>query len=142
MPEVITKAGLEDVIAGESSICYIDGERGILSYRGHNIHSLADNAQFEETAYLLWFGRLPRRSELDDLKKRLAESRRLPAPSAARTAISRLRPVKRASARFATFEHAIRRTNPAAPNSTHNAARTRPNVRSRRDSTRTLASLA
>jgi citrate synthase len=72
------KAGLEDVIAGESSICFIDGEKGILSYRGYNIHTLAEHAGFEETAYLLWFGRLPKQSEWDDLKKRLAAERRLP----------------------------------------------------------------
>ena len=80
MPEATIKAGLEDVIAGDSSICYIDGDRGILSYRGYNIHELAPNAGFEETAYLLWFGRLPKRSELDDLKQKLAKDRRLPAP--------------------------------------------------------------
>ena len=80
MPEVTIKAGLEDVIAGESSICYIDGNRGVLSYRGYNIHTLAEHAGFEETAYLLWFGRLPRRDELDGLKNKLAAERRLPAP--------------------------------------------------------------
>ena len=47
MTEAVTKAGLEDVVAGESSICFIDGERGILSYRGYNIHVLASNAEFE-----------------------------------------------------------------------------------------------
>ncbi len=72
------KAGLEDVVAGESSICYIDGQRGILSYRGFNIHTLAPNAEFEEVAHLLWFGRLPKRAELDQLKKQLAGERRLP----------------------------------------------------------------
>ena len=44
-------AGLEGVIAGESEICYIDGYQGILSYRGYNIHTLADNAIFEEVIY-------------------------------------------------------------------------------------------
>jgi citrate synthase len=74
------KAGLEDVIAGESSICYIDGERGILAYRGYNIHELATNSTFEETCYLLWFGRLPRQAELDDISKKLSSSRSVPAP--------------------------------------------------------------
>ena len=60
------KAGLEDVIAGESGICYIDGERGVLTYRGYNIHELAPNSTFEETSHLLWFGRLPNVAELKD----------------------------------------------------------------------------
>ena len=43
-----TGAGLEGVVAGESEICYIDGYAGILSYRGYNIHTLAEHATFEE----------------------------------------------------------------------------------------------
>src|SRR5450755_2170553 len=78
MTETASKAGLEDVVAGESSICYIDGNLGILSYRGFNIHTLAANATFEETAYLLWFGRLPNRQQLADLKSQLAAERKLP----------------------------------------------------------------
>jgi len=73
-------AGLEGVVAGESEICYIDGARGILSYRGYNIHTLAQNASFEEVISLLWNGRLPNRSELDSLKKDLAANRGLPPP--------------------------------------------------------------
>src|SRR6476620_11521577 len=71
-------AGLEGVIAGESEICYIDGYAGILSYRGYNIHTLADNASFEEVIFLLWNGWLPKQGELDQLKKELAEVRELP----------------------------------------------------------------
>ena len=69
------KAGLEDVIAGESSICYIDGVKGILAYRGYDIHELAPNSTFEETSHLLWFGRLPNASELKDTTDRMASSR-------------------------------------------------------------------
>jgi citrate synthase len=69
--------GLEGVVATTSSICYIDGEKGVLAYRGIDIHELADNSSFEETCYLLWFGRLPSRSELRDLHERLAEERKL-----------------------------------------------------------------
>src|SRR5437867_3675947 len=65
--------GLEGVVATTSSICYIDGEQGVLAYRGIDIHELADNSTFEETCYLLWFGRLPRRNELKKLRDRLAE---------------------------------------------------------------------
>lgn len=73
------KAGLEDVVAGESGICYIDGDKGILAYRGYNIHELATNSTFEETCHLLWFGRLPNRAELDDTTKKMASSRAVPA---------------------------------------------------------------
>ena len=54
-------AGLEGVIAGESEICYIDGYQGILSYRGFNIHTLAENATFEEVIFLLGTGGCPSR---------------------------------------------------------------------------------
>jgi citrate synthase len=74
------KAGLEDVIAGESSICYIDGEKGILAYRGYNIHELAPNSTFEETCHLLWFGKLPNAAELRDTSERMTASRALPHP--------------------------------------------------------------
>jgi citrate synthase len=77
---VTTPRGLEGVIAAESEICFIDGEAGILSYRGYNIHTLADNATFEEVIYLLWHGKLPNRTELDRLKKVLVENRPLPEP--------------------------------------------------------------
>ncbi len=63
-----TGAGLEGVVAGESEICYIDGYAGILSYRGYNIHTLAEHATFEEVIWLLWKGWLPKQSELDRLK--------------------------------------------------------------------------
>src|SRR5205814_4749587 len=72
--------GLEDVIAGESGICYIDGGKGVLAYRGYNIHELAPHSTFEETCYLLWFGRLPKQTELDDISKKLAANRAIPSP--------------------------------------------------------------
>ena len=74
----VTLAGLEGIIAAESNICFIDGDRGILSYQGFNIHTLADNAVFEETIFLLWNGWLPKLAELDRLKKDLAAERGLP----------------------------------------------------------------
>ncbi|MFN3323914.1 MAG: citrate synthase [Bryobacteraceae bacterium] len=76
----VTGAGLEGVVAAESSICYIDGAAGLLSYQGFNIHTLAENATFEEVIYLLWTGRLPNRSELAGLKQALVANRALPAP--------------------------------------------------------------
>lgn len=77
------KAGLEGVIAGESSICYLDGERGVLAYFGYDIHDLADaerGASFEEVCHLLWHGRLPTRAELGDIQTQLAAARVLPEP--------------------------------------------------------------
>ena len=71
--------GLEGVVATTSGICYIDGERGVLAYRGIDIHELADNSTFEETCYLLWFGRLPSRDELKQIGERLAQARQLDA---------------------------------------------------------------
>jgi citrate synthase len=71
-------AGLEGIVATTSQICYIDGEKGILSYRGYNIHTLAENATFEEVIYLLWHGELPDRSELNELKRALVSERELP----------------------------------------------------------------
>jgi citrate synthase len=71
--------GLEGVVATTSGICYIDGERGVLAYRGYDIHELADHSTFEEVCYLLWFGRLPNAEELKQLKWRMAEERKLDA---------------------------------------------------------------
>ena len=76
----VTGAGLEGIIAAESSICYIDGQAGVLSYQGYNIHTLAENANFEEVIYLLWHGRLPKQAELDELKAALVSYRPIPAP--------------------------------------------------------------
>ncbi|HEV8041874.1 MAG TPA: citrate synthase [Bryobacteraceae bacterium] len=75
----VTQAGLEGIVAAESEICFIDGDRGILSYCGFNIHTLADNATFEEVIYLLWHGSLPKQSELDALKADLVRYRPIPA---------------------------------------------------------------
>jgi len=69
--------GMEGIVATNSSICYIDGDRGVLAYRGIDIHELADHSNFEETCYLLWFGRLPNREELKDLRGRLQQERHL-----------------------------------------------------------------
>src|SRR5215831_268707 len=74
-----TPKGLEGVVATTSSICYIDGDQGVLAYRGIDIHELADNSTFEETCYLLWYGELPTREKLKDLEQRLAEERKLDA---------------------------------------------------------------
>ena len=69
--------GLEGVVATTSKICYIDGDQGVLAYRGIDIHELADHSTFEETCYLLWHGTLPTQSELKELHQRLAGERAL-----------------------------------------------------------------
>jgi citrate synthase len=69
--------GLEGIVATNSGICYIDGDRGVLAYRGIDIHELAGHSTFEETCYLLWFGRLPKRAELKELALQLARERHL-----------------------------------------------------------------
>src|SRR3954464_2782052 len=73
--EAKPKAGLEDVVAATSSICYLDGNRGVLAYYGYDIHDLAKGATREEVCYLLWHGRLPKRAERGDLRARLAAAR-------------------------------------------------------------------
>jgi citrate synthase len=77
MSTVAAPKGLEGIVATNSSICWIDGDAGVLSYRGIDIHELAEHSTFEETTYLLWFGKLPNASELADFKKKLGESRKL-----------------------------------------------------------------
>jgi len=78
--DVKPKAGLEDVVAASSAICYLDGARGVLAYCGYDIHDLAQGASFEEVCYLLWHRRLPARAELGDLQSQLAAARPLPEP--------------------------------------------------------------
>jgi citrate synthase len=72
------KGGLEDVVATSSAICYLDGDRGVLAYCGHDIHDLASSATFEEVCYLLWHRRLPTRAELGDLQSQFAAARPIP----------------------------------------------------------------
>lgn len=72
--------GLEGVIALESELSSIDGQKGELIYRGYNINDLAESASFEEVVYLLWNGSLPTQDELDTLRSELRSERALPAP--------------------------------------------------------------
>ncbi|WP_067934597.1 citrate synthase [Alicyclobacillus kakegawensis] len=72
------KAGLEDVVANTSEICYLDGREGRLIYRGYNIHDLVNGgASFEEVIYLLWHGDLPNKAQLTELKQAIASQRAL-----------------------------------------------------------------
>jgi citrate synthase len=78
MPTAIAPKGLEGIVATTSAICYIDGEAGVLSYRGIDIHELAKSSTFEETTYLLWFGTLPTAAQLAAFTAELAAARHLP----------------------------------------------------------------
>jgi citrate synthase len=76
----LAKAGLEDIVATSSAICYLDGARGVLAYCGYDIHDLARHSTFEEVCFLLWQRRLPSRAELGDLQSQLVAARPLPEP--------------------------------------------------------------
>lgn len=71
------KAGLQDVVVGQQDICFIDGDKGELVYRGYHIDELAPSATFEEVVYLLWHGKLPNKRELSGLNDRLVARRTL-----------------------------------------------------------------
>ena len=72
------RRGLEGVVAATTALSKVDGTAGKLIYRGYNIHDLAGKASFEEIAYLLWYGKLPTKMELVDLKVQMLEERTLP----------------------------------------------------------------
>jgi len=77
MSTVPATKGLEGVVAATSSVCYIDGEQGILAYRGIDIHELAQHSTFEEVCYLLWFAKLPTAQELASFRTQLASARQI-----------------------------------------------------------------
>jgi citrate synthase len=77
MSTAVAGKGLEGVVAANSGICWIDGDAGILSYRGIDIHELAEHSTFEETTYLLWNGLLPNEFALREFSTQLALARSL-----------------------------------------------------------------
>src|SRR4051812_43599690 len=76
-PSVPYSPGLEGVIAGETAICQVDPDAGLL-YRGYDIHELARSAPFEDVVWLLLQGELPSAEEASSLKERLAAEAELP----------------------------------------------------------------
>lgn len=72
------KGGLEGIVAAKSGLCYIDGVKGYLCYRGIDIFELAKHSNFEETGYLLTFGSLPTQDELDQYRHDIKVNRELP----------------------------------------------------------------
>jgi citrate synthase len=77
---VVKARGLEGVVALESELSFIDGQKGELVYRGYSIEDLAKHASFEEVVHLLWDGELPTQDELDALRSELRAERALPDP--------------------------------------------------------------
>ncbi len=73
-----SSAGLRGVVAGSSTVSDVNGEKGELVYQGYNIHDLARHSTFEEVIFLLWYKRLPKRAELDELQQSLRRSYDLP----------------------------------------------------------------
>ena len=69
--------GLAGIIAGETEICWVDPNAGLM-YRGYDIHEMADKASFEEVAYLLLNGQLPTLAELQRFRMEIAAARPLP----------------------------------------------------------------
>jgi citrate synthase len=75
---VTQSKGLEDVVSGQSSICFIDGQQGRLLYRGYDIVDLAPKSTYEETTFLLWNGHLPTSQELHAFSSDLTAKRGVP----------------------------------------------------------------
>ncbi|MCL4290066.1 MAG: citrate synthase [Thermoleophilia bacterium] len=69
------KAGLEGIVVARSELCSIDGQKGILGFRGYDIHELARHATYEEVAFLLLRGELPSAAELAAFAAELGEAR-------------------------------------------------------------------
>jgi citrate synthase len=74
----VVDRGLEGVVVGATELSHVEGAEGRLTYRGYDIHDLAENATFEEVCYLLLFGTLPNAYQLQDLTVRIAANRAIP----------------------------------------------------------------
>jgi citrate synthase len=76
----IAATGLRGVVVGSSTVSDVVGDKGELIYQGYNIHDLAKFSTFEEVAFLLWQKRLPRRAELDELRRAIGGAYAVPKP--------------------------------------------------------------
>jgi len=76
--KVVISKGLENICIDKSTICYIDGFHSKLYYRGYSIEDLAKNSTYEETVYLILYGKLPTRRELNDFSGWMREERDIP----------------------------------------------------------------
>lgn len=69
---------MKGVVVGPTTVSFVDGQNGRLIYRGYSIEDLARHATFEEVCHLLWHGRLPKRDELDALRRQMAGEASIP----------------------------------------------------------------
>jgi citrate synthase len=99
MPNVEVARGLEGVVSHATELAEVDGQAGRLTIRGYDITELSGKVSFEEAAYLLWYGELPNRSQLDELQREMAAARILP---------SATMDVLKGAARSASGMHALR----------------------------------
>ena len=76
--EIKIHRGLNNVYFDRTKTTYINGKEGVLEYRGYNIHDLSEKSSFEEVSYLLLYGKLPTKNELDAFNSSLKESREIP----------------------------------------------------------------
>jgi citrate synthase len=74
----VKNTGLRGVAVADTKISFIDGEKGILIYRGYRIEDLAKNSNFMEVAFLLLNGDLPKGKELENFEKQVGEAREVP----------------------------------------------------------------
>jgi citrate synthase len=77
-PVRVKNIGLRGVAVADTKISYIDGDNGILIYRGYRIEELAEKSSFMETAFLLLNGHLPGESELEGFERQVAQAREVP----------------------------------------------------------------
>ena len=77
-PATAASTGLRGVVVGSSTVSDVVGDKGQLIYQGYDIHDLAEHSTFEEVAFLLWNKRLPKRDELEELKREIRASYRVP----------------------------------------------------------------
>jgi citrate synthase len=93
--------GLDGIVVANTEMSLVDGQVGHLAIRGYDIEELAGRATFEEVAYLLWFGNLPNRRQLDDFNAKLVASRTLPEETEAAIALAAKRMGPMDALRFA-----------------------------------------
>jgi citrate synthase len=110
-------SGLEGIVAARTPLSEVDGLKGILTIRGYDIEEIASQISLEEAAFLLWHGRLPTRSELDEQNRRLVSYRRLPdeARMAVQASAKRMEPMD--ALRFAVA--ALSADDPAPGDNSH-----------------------
>jgi citrate synthase len=110
-------SGLEGIVAARTPLSEVDGLKGILTIRGYDIEEIASQISLEEAAFLLWHGKLPTRSELDEQNRRLVSYRRLPdeARMAVQASAKRMEPMD--ALRFAVA--ALTADDPAPGDNSH-----------------------